>query len=314
MSLANHRRNIVKRLLAFFLLFVLIVFPAIAGGAAGNWVSAIGGGLMAIGGAIGAIFTGGATLGVAAAGIGMMAGGISGLVSGNANNQIAAMQMMQQQQMLAAQREQMRLQNQQMYINAYNSAYTNYLNSMSMETTLQGQISDTEIAIDQSEANISAFDQSLVRWQSQYDIQREQLQMEGEANYAQLMQNWQGAELVNATRGQSGGSAALVAQGHLDQVERLAGTDLRLDDNGGLFGTSLREFRLDMLAGRTELVGNMKIEQTALGKYNSALETYRSQLSTTQQAIKDAYAQAQAAANNAISYGADASLFQGVRK
>ena len=185
---------------------------------------------------------------------------------------------------------------------------------MTLESTLQGQISDTEIAIDQSEANISAFDQSLVRWQSQYDIQRNQLQMEAESNYSQLMQNWQGAELVNATRGQTGGSAALVAQSQLDQVERLAGSDLRLDDNGGLFGTSLREFRLDMLAGRTELVGNMKIEQSALSKYNSALETYKSQLSTTQQAIKDALAQAEAAANNAIRYGADSSLFQGVRK
>lgn len=306
--------NLWKRLLIFFFFLTVIVFSVAAGGTAGHIVNTVVGGLAVVGGVVGAFFTGGATLGLAAAGAGMMTSGISGLVSSNANNQMMAMQQMMQMQQLAAQREQMRLQNQQMYINAYNSAYNNYLNSMTLESTLQGQISDTEIAIDQSEANISAFDQSLVRWQSQYDIQRNQLQMEAESNYSQLMQNWQGAELVNATRGQTGGSAALVAQSQLDQVERLAGSDLRLDDNGGLFGTSLREFRLDMLAGRTELVGNMKIEQSALNKYNSALETYKSQLSTTQQAIKDALAQAEAAANNAIRYGADSSLFQGVRK
>ena len=303
-----------KRIWKRFILFlVLLLIPVLASfaGAVGEFVV---GGLAVIGGIAMAPLTGGWSLGIAAAGAGLVGNSLVSYNNNKAQAQMDALQMQMQQQQLAAQREQMRLQNQQMYINAYNSAYSNYLNSLSMETTLQGQISDTEIAIDQSEANISAFDQSLVRWQSQYDIQRKQLQMEGEANYAQLMQNWQGAELVNATRGQTGGSAALVAQGHLDQVERLAGTDLRLDDNGGLFGTSLREFRLDMLAGRTELVGNMKIEQAALGKYNSALETYRSQLSTTQQAIKDAWAQAQAAANNAISYGADASLFQGVRK
>lgn len=306
--------NLWKRLLIFFFFLTVIVFSVAAGGTAGHIVNTVVGGLAVIGGVVGAFFTGGATLGLAAAGAGMMTSGIGGIVSSNANNQMMAMQQMMQMQQLAAQREQMRLQNQQMYINAYNSAYNNYLNSMTLESNLQGQISDTEIAIDQSEANISAFDQSLVRWQSQYDIQRNQLQMEAESNYSQLMQNWQGAELVNATRGQTGGSAALVAQSQLDQVERLAGSDLRLDDNGGLFGTSLREFRLDMLAGRTELVGNMKIEQSALNKYNSALETYKSQLSTTQQAIKDALAQAEAAANNAIRYGADSSLFQGVRK
>ena len=303
-----------KRIWKRFILFlVLLLIPVLASfaGAVGEFVA---GGLALIGGIAMAPLTGGWSLGFAAAGAGLVGNSLVSYNNNKAQAQMDALQMQMQQQQLAAQREQMRLQNQQMYINAYNSAYSNYLNSLSMETTLQGQISDTEIAIDQSEANISAFDQSLVRWQSQYDIQRNQLQMEGEANYAQLMQNWQGVELVNATRGQTGGSAALVARSHLDQVERLAGSDLRLDENGGLFGTSLREFRLDMLAGRTELVGNMKIEKTALEKYNTALGTYQSQLATTQQAIKDAWAQAQAAANNAISYGADASLFQGVRK
>ena len=296
------------------ILLPIFLFIVILGSFAGAVGEIVTGTLAIIGGIVAAPFTGGASLGITAAGIGLVASGAQQQNNEKAQAQADALQMQMQQQQLAAQREQMRLQNQQMYINAYNSAYTNYLNSMSLETSLQGQISDTQIAIDQTEANISAFDQSLVRWQQQYDIQREQLQMEGEANYAQLMQNWQGVELVNATRGQTGGSASLVAQSQLDQVERLAGADLKLDDNGGLFGTSIREFRLDALAGRNELVGNMKIEQSALDKYNSALTSYKSQLATTQQTIKDALAQAQAAANNAISYGADASLFQGVRK
>ena len=135
--------------------------------------------------------------------------------------------------------------------------------------------------------------------------------MEGEANYSQLMANWQGAELVNATRGQTGGSAALVAQSQELQLERFAGSDLRLDENGGIFGNALNEFRLDMLAGRNELVGNMNIQKEALGKYNSALSSYKSALSTAQANIIKYQNQYQSYRDQAIAAGVNPSLVGG---
>ena len=278
-------RKLWKRLLAFIILAAIAIFYSFAG-AVGE---AILGGLAILGGIIAAPFTGGASLAIAGIGVGMVANGANTL----------------------SEEERKKLEQQQTFKDAYESAYSGYMQSQQLASSIEASITNTQTDILQTEANISSFDQTLVRWQSQYDQQRQQLQMEGESAYAQLMQNWQGAELVNATRGQTGGSASLVAQGQLDQVERLAGADLRLDDNGGLFGTALGEFRLDMLAGRNELVGNMNIQRQALGRYQSALASYRTQLSSAQSAIDHYQKAMNDARKNAIGAGVDPSYFGG---
>lgn len=273
-----------KRLLIFLLILAFTVINVFAGAVAEAITNIVVGSLAVIGGVVGAFFTGGATLALSAVGVGMIAGGATTLVEQD--------------------REKLEQQNQ--YMEAYNNAYSNYVNAQQLVNSINANISSTEADIMQTEANISSFDQTLVRWQSQYDQQLQSLQMEGESAYTQLMQNWQGVELVNATRGQTGGSAALVAQSQLDQVERLAGTDLRLDENGGTYGTYLNEFKLDMLAGRTELVGNMNIQQQALAKYQSALASYKSQLSSAQSAITAAQNQMNSAKQNYINAGGSA--------
>ena len=273
-----------KRLLIFLLILAFTAINVFAGAVAEAITNIVVGSLAVIGGVVGAFFTGGATLGLAAVGVGMIAGGATTLVEQD--------------------REKLEQQNQ--YMEAYNKAYSNYVNAQQLVNSINANISSTEADIMQTEANISSFDQTLVRWQSQYDQQLQSLQMEGESAYTQLMQNWQGVELVNATRGQTGGSAALVAQSQLDQVERLAGADLRLDENGGTYGTYLNEFKLDMLAGRTELVGNMNIQQQALQKYQSALASYKSQLSSAQSAITAAQNQMNSAKQNYINAGGSA--------
>ena len=209
---------------------------------------------------------------------------------------------------VAKRREQQR----ENYMNAYNQAYANYAEAQSQVASLEAQVNDTEIAIDQTEANISAFDQTLVRWQSQYDQQQQQLQMQGEASYNELMANWQGAELVNAMRGQTGGSAELVAQSQMAQVERLAGSDLRLDENGGTYGTALNEFKLDMLAGRTELVGNLNISREALTKYQQTLSSLQSSLTTARSNLTRAQQNVTTAKQKAIDVGVSEDYFKEV--
>lgn len=290
---ASHMKRLSRRLLLFFLLLVLILFP-IAAGAVGE---SIANGLMVVAGVALAPFTYGASLALTGA-------GISGFVTSSAEKDA---QQAQEEQM-AAQQAQQQIIYEQQYINSYNSAYNNYLSAQSLAQSIQANISNAETDILQTQANISSFDQSLVRWQSQYDQQRLQIQSAGESAYSQLMQNWQGAELINATRGQTGGSASLVAQSQLQQVERLTGADLKLDSNGGTFGTYLNEFRLDMLAGRSELVGNMNIQKQALQKYNSVLSSYKSQLSSAQTAISTAQKQYLQARQDAIDFGISPSL------
>lgn len=289
MSVLNHKRSLIKRLFIFFLLFILIAFPLAASGIG----EAIAGAFTFIGGLAVMAVAGWTGLG-AVAGAAMMGAGL-GMVGEGAGRAVEEDRIQEEQK--------------QVFKNAYESAYSGYMQSQQLASSIQANIASTETDILQTESNISAFDQTLVRWQSQYDQQRLQLQMEGESAYTQLMQNWQGVELVNATRGQAGGSAALVAQSQLDQVERLAGADLRLDDNGGTYGTALNEFRLDMLAGRTELVGNMNIQKQALAKYQSALASYKSQLSSAQSAITHYQNAMNDAKNNAINAGVDPSYF-----
>ena len=275
-----------KRLLVFLLILAFAAINVFAQGLgeviAGAFTTVIGLGISVLS------FGGAAAIG------GMMMGAGIGMIGSGAS--------------YMAGEDKRKLEEQNKLISAYNDAFSNYTNAQTQVATLEGAIADTEVNILQTEADISAFDQTLVRWQSQYDIQRNQLQMEGESAYSQLMQNWQGAELVNATRGQTGGSAALVAESQAMQIERLAGKDMKLDENGGLFGTSLNEFRLDMLAGRNELVGNMKISQEALVKYNSALSSYKSSLATAQTNLSNAYQQLQAARTQATNAGVNPSL------
>lgn len=275
-----------KRLLIFLLILAFAAINVFAQGLgeviAGAFTTVIGLGISVLS------FGGAAAIG------GMMMGAGIGMIGSGAS--------------YMAGEDKRKLEEQNKLISAYNDAFSNYTNAQTQVATLEGAIADTEVNILQTEADISAFDQTLVRWQSQYDIQRNQLQMEGESAYSQLMQNWQGAELVNATRGQTGGSAALVAESQAMQIERLAGKDMKLDENGGLFGTSLNEFRLDMLAGRNEIVGNMKISQEALVKYNSALSSYKSSLATAQTNLSNAYQQLQAARTQATNAGVNPSL------
>lgn len=275
-----------KRLLIFLLILAFAAINVFAQGLgeviAGAFTTVIGLGISVLS------FGGAAAIG------GMMMGAGIGMIGSGAS--------------YMAGEDKRKLEEQNKLISAYNDAFSNYTNAQTQVATLEGAIADTEVNILQTEADISAFDQTLVRWQSQYDIQRNQLQMEGESAYSQLMQNWQGAELVNATRGQAGGSAALVAESQAMQIERLAGKDMKLDENGGLFGTSLNEFRLDMLAGRNEIVGNMKISQEALVKYNSALSSYKSSLATAQTNLSNAYQQLQVARTQATNAGVNPSL------
>ena len=272
-----------KRLILFIIFFLGLLISLHAGG----FGEAVVGGLTMVGAALAAPFTGGASLALLPAGAAMVADGIGQAAEDQAE-------------------EQARITEEQMqYLDAYNEAFSSYTEAQSLESSISSNIDQTEISIAQTEANISAFDQTLVRWQSQYDQQRQALQMQGEADYQVFMQNWQGAELANAARGQTGGSAALVAESQRAQVERYAGSDMRLDQNGGLYGTALSEFRLDMLAGRTELVSNLNVSRQALASYRSTLADYKSQLKTAQENVLNAENAMNAARSLALEKGVD---------
>ena len=162
-----------------------------------------------------------------------------------------------------------------------------YNQALSTFNEIDSQITQTELDIAQTEANISAFDQALGRWQSEFDASLTNLQLEGQAQYNTLMENWQGTELAMAATGRVGGSAALVAQQQKAQLETFAGKDLKLDMAGGTYGSALSSFYLDSLAGLNELTGNRDIAAESLGIYQSALLDYREQLTEQAKLVAD---------------------------
>lgn len=162
-----------------------------------------------------------------------------------------------------------------------------YNQALSTFNEIDAQITQTELDIAQTEANISAFDQALGRWQSEFDASLTNLQLEGQAQYNTLMENWQGTELAMAATGRVGGSAALVAQQQKAQLETFAGKDLKLDMAGGTYGSALSSFYLDSLAGLNELTGNRDIAAESLGIYQSALLDYREQLTEQAKLVAD---------------------------
>lgn len=167
-------------------------------------------------------------------------------------------------------------------------AMQNYYDALDYYTQMEQAVSDTEVTLMQSKANISAYDQALTRWQDQYEMGLTSLESEAESTYSELMNNWQGAELTLAAKGQTGGSGALVAQQAKSQVIDLVGSDLKLDASGGLYGMSLNEFRLDSIAGLSELQQNKQIARQADSIYSDALKKYRQQLGIAEQNVASA--------------------------
>ena len=252
-----------KRIMIILAVLLVSVGPVFAQGAAetitgglAGWGSGLLGGFL-VGGPIGAIF--GATL-----------GGIVGGLSGASKDK-----------QKKAQLDQLELQRKQTYQDAYTSAKDTYDQSYS-------NYQDTLTGITQSQANIDAYDQAIMRWGDQYDIGLNQIQMQGEADYRQLMGNFSAQSQINSQTGQTGGTADLLAHQQRDQVRTLVGDDLRLDAQGGTYGTQLKEYDLDTQAEFDQLVGQREIELEALSKSMANAKKYKGEVETAQDNLKKA--------------------------
>ena len=86
---------------------------------------------------------------------------------------------------------------------------------------------------------------------------------------------------------------------------------MHLDSTGGIYGTALNEFRLDMLAGRNEMIGNRNIQANALLQYRASYLNYKNQLDTIRNGILTAWENVESNRNQAINAGVDPSKVGG---
>lgn len=206
-------------------------------------IAGAGGGALT-GAAIGSIVPGlGTAIGAL---VGFVGGGIAGLITGLGN--------------VFSNREKQESE----YETAYQNALTSYYSADS-------DVTEAELGITETEESIRQFDEALLRWQANYELEEAQLESSAESQYQELYSNWQGVELSNVEKGQSGGSADLIALQAQSQVVNLVGADLTLDLSGGLYGQTLNEFYADAIAGRTELLANRTVQKSALATYQENL-------------------------------------------
>lgn len=168
-----------------------------------------------------------------------------------------------------------RLQQEQGTVEGLQANFINNYGTLSdaiyQKNSLGLEVRNSRLALRQAGANIDAYDQSLARFDSQYASGLMQLQAEGRNQFYQLMENYSGVGVANAAKGQRGGSASLIAQMAKSQVIQLAGSDMKLDANGGTYGYSLTDFFLDQLASQRELQQNRTIQEESWDIYHDTL-------------------------------------------
>ncbi len=165
-------------------------------------------------------------------------------------------------------------------MNAVEKLQLNFINNFStysdatyQKNTLGLQVKNNRLQLKQTNSNISAYDQALSRYDTQYAAGLKNLQSQGRSQYYTLMEQFGGINVSNAARGQNGGSgsASLIAQMAKNQVIDYAGEDMKLDANGGTYGYSLTDYFLDQLADLNESKGNRQIQTESWDVYHDTL-------------------------------------------
>lgn len=106
-------------------------------------------------------------------------------------------------------------------------------------TTSRQNYNDTKTSINQNNSSLSEVNTWLDNYGTYYNQQVGQQIATGKSNYSQLAGNWADSEVLAASRGQLGGSSTLVSEQNKQTLSDYVGSDLMLDDSGGLFGNTI---------------------------------------------------------------------------
>ena len=167
-------------------------------------------------------------------------------------------------------------------INAINS----YAEVMNQEATLTGAVRSNRLQIKQTNANISAYNQTQARMQSQFDYGLASIKNQGRGQYNALMAAYGNSSVANSARGQSRGSASLIEKMAKSAVIEYAGADMKLDAEGGFYGYALTDYFLDSLASHNEIQANKAIQEESFDIYYETLKKNMDNIERAKQ-IKD---------------------------
>lgn len=168
----------------------------------------------------------------------------------------------------------------------------NYQDALDKLVGYDNSIINNEIDLAELGSKKSGYETLLERWQGDYDTQMSVKEADAYTTYKDLIANWTGTEVINASKGKSGTTALALENQSNKELRMYLGEDMKLntreemsaegfdfDLNGGILGKLWREQHLNLLEERSDFQQQIDILTGSIATTEEALKTNLSGLS-----------------------------------
>lgn len=152
------------------------------------------------------------------------------------------------------------------------SLRSNYYSYMDQLASMQGQLADTQTALNANIENIATNRNYLDRWASEYDLTMNSAVDETFGQYQQIAGNLGMGNVGLGESGRSGGSAGLLNAGTANTLKTYNNGSLGGLDMDGRLSAYLRSTSLDMLADRQTALSSVENGYKAIPTYQEAIQ------------------------------------------
>lgn len=164
------------------------------------------------------------------------------------------------------------------------SMQSNYYQYMQQLESMRGDLSQNQIAVDQTYENIATNINYLDRWADEYDLTMQNSVDEVYGQYQQMASNL-GAGLAGAGEsGARGGSVGLLNASSAASIKAITGSGSGFSLENNRLGAYLRSTSLDMLADRQTALSAVETGYRSIPAYQEAMKSLKgsiAQMETT---------------------------------
>lgn len=146
----------------------------------------------------------------------------------------------------------------------------------------------TGAEIEQTRANVSAYEDFLAAFPNYQQLQKGQFEMQARNEFRQLRSAYAGANTVASATGRTGGSAALVSGEAKMDLAAYAGDDLEIGDDNGMYGMAKRELYGNLETTQKQYKNQLSVYQTSLGTLQETQGLYQNALGSAEKRLAGA--------------------------
>lgn len=171
---------------------------------------------------------------------------------------------------------------------ANNDAKARILQAESDVLGYKTNILATGAEIDQTKANISAYEDFLAAFPNYQQLQKGQFEMQARNEFRQLRENYTIQNVAAGATGRVGGSAGLVAEEARQDLTAYAGGDMEIGDDNGLYGMAKRELWNNLDTTERQYKNQLSVYQTSLGTLQETQGLYQNALGSAEKRLAGA--------------------------